>query len=100
MGFIIPQSSGKEKFIFLRNIKSLPYLPSGKRFKDKVNHIPGPGKYDPKQNYFIKGIKTTHKPFGFGKDTRKSMELKGIISNLFFYPSLPLFYRESRARLL
>mmetsp|Transcript_19888 Transcript_19888/g.22197 ORF Transcript_19888/g.22197 Transcript_19888/m.22197 type:complete len:149 (+) Transcript_19888:414-860(+) len=64
-----------------KNVKSLPYLPSGKRFKEKRSDVPGPGKYDPTQNYFLQANKTKKKPFGFGKDSRKSMAIKEIIKN-------------------
>ncbi|CAI2373251.1 unnamed protein product [Moneuplotes crassus] len=64
-----------------KNIKSLPYLGTGRRFKDSSNDVPPPGKYDPKQNYFIKSNKPINRLYGFGKDSRKSMEIKGILAN-------------------
>lgn len=57
--------------MWYRNINSLQYLPSGKRFKTKIEDVPGPGKYDPIQNHFAKAIKTSSKPFGSVKNKSK-----------------------------
>ncbi|CAI2370326.1 unnamed protein product [Moneuplotes crassus] len=91
------------------NIRSLPYQGSGRRFKDIKNDVPPPGKYDPKQNYFIQGSKMMKKPFGFGKDARKSMELKEILANpgpgsynlpgTFAYEDDPYYSTKSRNKI-
>ena len=67
-----------------QNVKSVPYRPS-MRFKQKFSDVPGPGNYSSEHpyriGYFMKSRNFNCSPFGFGTDSRKSMEIKSIMAN-------------------